>query len=312
MTELDVVRTNSLVDPTLHIWGWEVSAYLFLGGLAAGVMILTALLGSRLPGPRSRAMRWLPFAAPVLLSVGMLCLLLDLEHKRFVYRFYLAWRLSSPMSWGSWILLAIYPATVMLGLMSLTDAEIQKLSSAGRFIRVDRVLTWLREYSLRHEVAVRWTNIGLGSALGIYTGILLSTLSARPAWNSALLGPLFLVSGVSAGAALLLLFGLASEESHAVRRWDLAAIGIELMLLALYLIGLASGSAASQTAADLFLGGRYTATFWSVVVIAGLAVPFALELLEGPLKLRAAIIAPLLVLLGGLALRWIVVAAGQA
>ena len=39
------------------------------------------------------------------------------------------------------------------------------------------------------------------SALGIYTGVLLSALGARPFWNSALLGPLFLVSGLSSAAA---------------------------------------------------------------------------------------------------------------
>jgi formate-dependent nitrite reductase membrane component NrfD len=43
----------------------------------------------------------------------------------------------------------------------------------------------------------------LGVALGIYTGILLNTMVARPLWNSAILGPLFLVSGLSAGAAVM-------------------------------------------------------------------------------------------------------------
>ena len=37
----------------------------------------------------------------------------------------------------------------------------------------------------------------------IYTGILLNTMVARPLWNSAILGPLFLVSGLSAGAAVM-------------------------------------------------------------------------------------------------------------
>ncbi len=97
-----------------------------------------------------------------------------------------------------------------------------------------------------------------------------------------------------------------------MRRWDIAAIGFELVILALYLVGLANGGEASQTAAGLFLGGKYTAAFWSLVVIAGCAVPFVLELLEGVLKQRAALLAPLLVLGGGFTLRWVLVAAGQA
>ena len=33
-------RENMLVDPQLHIWHWPISLYLFLGGLAAGILFL--------------------------------------------------------------------------------------------------------------------------------------------------------------------------------------------------------------------------------------------------------------------------------
>jgi formate-dependent nitrite reductase membrane component NrfD len=62
----------------------------------------------------------------------------------------------------------------------------------------------------------------------------------------------------------------------------------------------------------MLLGGPFTSSFWSLVVLAGLAVPFLLETLESRLHLRATAVAPLLVLAGGFALRWIMVAAGQA
>ena len=42
MTELDIARHSRLIDPQLHIWGWEIPVYLFLGGMAAGLMIVTA------------------------------------------------------------------------------------------------------------------------------------------------------------------------------------------------------------------------------------------------------------------------------
>jgi len=59
-------------------------------------------------------------------------------------------------------------------------------------------------------------------------------------------------------------------------------------------------------------GGQYTATFWSLVVIAGLLVPLLLESLEARRQLRHTAIAPVLLLVGGLSLRWILVLAGQA
>src|SRR5512138_1381230 len=122
MIEIDVARHSHLIDPQLHVWGWEIPVYLFLGGMAAGVMILSALLARR-GGERSAAARWLPFLAPALVSAGMLALFLDLSHKLYVWRFYLAFRWSSPMSWGAWILLIVYPVTILQGLASIDDAQ---------------------------------------------------------------------------------------------------------------------------------------------------------------------------------------------
>jgi formate-dependent nitrite reductase membrane component NrfD len=308
MTEIDVARHNHLLDPRLQVWGWEIPVYLFLGGLAAGVMVLTTLLLAR-PGERSRVLRWLPFAAPLLVTIGMLALFLDVEHKLFVWRFYLAFRWTSPMSWGSWILLVVYPVSLLMSLASLADDQAEWLASrvgpAGPLVRA------LRGVAQPRAAALRVASLATGTGLGLYTGILLSTLAARALWNSTILGPLFLVSGLSTGAALLMLFPLQHEERHTLARWDLWAIGVELLLLLLFLVGLASGPAASQAAAGLLLGGRYTPAFWALVVVAGLAVPALLEVLEGRRLLRGSRAAPALVLIGGLALRWIVVSAGQ-
>ena len=119
MHELDLSRHSPVLDPALHVWGWEIPVYLFLGGMAAGVMILAALLHRR-GGERSAAARWLPFLAPALVTVGMGALFLDLSHKLYVWRFYLAFRWTSPMSWGAWILVVVYPVTLLFGLASST------------------------------------------------------------------------------------------------------------------------------------------------------------------------------------------------
>ena len=37
-------RSNALIDPSLHIWTWEVAMYLFLGGLTAGIMVFAAFI----------------------------------------------------------------------------------------------------------------------------------------------------------------------------------------------------------------------------------------------------------------------------
>ena len=35
-------RNNYLIDPHLHIWHWQIPLYLFLGGLAAGILFFAA------------------------------------------------------------------------------------------------------------------------------------------------------------------------------------------------------------------------------------------------------------------------------
>lgn len=281
--ETVTTHANHEIVPVLHVWGWEIVVYLFLGGLVAGLFVLAAALElKRGAPPRSRALEHVPLLALVLLSAGMGALFLDLSHKLHVFRFYLAFRPTSPMSWGAWILVLVYPVGLLL---------------------------WL--YDGRHRRALLWTAIATGAGLGVYTGLLLGTMPARPLWNSALLGPLFLASGISSGAALLTLLAGDGEERRTLVRWDAWAIGAELAVLALLLLGWSTGGAVSKAAASAFLGGPYTAVFWSLVVVAGLLVPLAMDAFEARRHLRFSVVTPLLVLSGGVALRWVLLVAGQ-
>jgi len=146
----------------------------------------------------------------------------------------------------------------------------------------------------------------------VYTGVLLGTMAARPLWNSALLGPLFLVSGLSTGAAFMLLFGLTERERRFLSRADMGLIAAELAIIALWIIGLATAGSPSQGAVAMIFGGPYTTAFWTLVVALGLLAPLLgewLELKHGAVPGKGTAI---LVLLGGFALRWILVFAGQA
>jgi len=312
MPEFTTTRQNPLIDPTMHIWHGEIPLYLFLGGLVAGLMVISGLWLLRRPeGPRSRALALLPWAAPVLLSLGMLFLWLDLEHRLNAFRFYLAFLPASPMSWGSWILLGVYPVTVGLA-WHLTPADLRA--------RVRGWLPWgkgdpagrpYERWLAAHARGLALASVVLGAALGIYTGVLLGTLAARPLWNSAILGPLFLVSGLSTGAAFMLLARLDAPERRLLARADLWLIGVELFLITIWITGLLSGGAASQAAVGTLLGGPYTAAFWTLVVAVGLVTPLVAEWIElgrGEVPGR---FAAGLVLVGGLALRWVIVFAGQ-
>jgi formate-dependent nitrite reductase membrane component NrfD len=305
MRELVLTRGNHLIDPHLEIWAWQIPLYLFLGGLVAGLMIITGLALLRGHASRARSIiEHAPWLSLALLSLGMLFLLLDLEHKPYVWRLYTTFQWTSPMSWGSWILIAVYPAL-------LASAAVRPPEVA---LMVPAVEETAQVMSARPGLvrAVAWVNVFLGAALGIYTGILLAALGARPFWSSAILGPLFLLSGLSSAAAWGHMTAPDREERELLAWLDNHFIIAELVALALFVLALATGSSASRDAAALVLGGPYTAVFWVGVVGLGLLLPLVIQSLAVTHRVAHTPVAPLLVLLGGLALRFVFVLAGQA
>ena len=305
MTDLVLTRHNELIDPLVRVWGWEIPVYLFLGGWVAGMMIIA---GSFLLRGRHRedtcVCSVLPGVSVIVLSLGMLALFLDLEHKRYVWRLYTTFQVASPMSWGAWILVLVYP--VLAADFVLRPPELLR----GIWPGFDRLTARLGEPRAVRVIAA--TNIVLGVGLGIYTGILLSALGARPFWSSAILGPLFLVSGLSSAAAFTHLVARHPEERELLARSDNVFLVIELFVIALFLIGLLSASQAHVNAGRLVLGGPFTGVFWVLVVGVGIVVPLIIQALAVSHRIAHTPIGPLLVMAGGLALRFVVVAAGQA
>ncbi|MGE5499799.1 MAG: NrfD/PsrC family molybdoenzyme membrane anchor subunit, partial [Syntrophothermus sp.] len=79
----------------------------------------------------------------------------------------------------------------------------------------------------------------------------------------------------------------------------------------MFIIGLLSSSEAHIEAVKLILTGPYGASFWVILVGLGIVVPLFLQSLAVRDKIKHTPVPPLLVLLGGLALRFIIVYAGQ-
>jgi formate-dependent nitrite reductase membrane component NrfD len=339
MLEITTTRHNPLVDPHLAVWSWEIPLYLFVGGIVAGLMILGGIAMLRLVrGEDTKRYFSLhaPLAAFMLLNIGMGALFLDLAHKLYVWAVYLTFQPTSPMSWGSWVLLVVYPLLLASALIRLPEAwpwlgcavPAVKRWSDALLARPDRIRL------------LAWVNIVLGVALGIYTGILLSTMVARPLWNVSILGPLFLVSGLSAGAAVLhlisvvlppkrpapqgLIWGaigalvqpLGSEApengtANGLIRADIGLLAVELLMLGLLLIGLLTATASHASAFELLMSGRFAIAFWGVLIVLGILLPLVLQGLELGHRIPHSVLPAVLVLVGGYTLRWLMVNAGQ-
>jgi formate-dependent nitrite reductase membrane component NrfD len=298
-------RMNPHIDPYLEIWHWQIPLYLFLGGLAAGILFFAALYtimgkADKYPGAVRRA----PIIVPFLLVLGLFALFLDLKHKLFFWQLYTTIKFESPMSWGAWTLMAITPLSIVWAAMHIREF----------FPKWDWKYTFLKEIeklALQYKIHLAWIMIVLATILGIYTGILLSAFNARPLWNTSILGPLFLTSGLSAGAAAIILFSKSKKERILFTKIDLLLISIELFLIVHLFMGFLASTSVQIDAANLFLGGPYTAPFWIFVVVIGMIVPATLEILELNHKKIPAVIPVILVLFGNIMLRFIIVFAGQ-
>lgn len=151
----------------------------------------------------------------------------------------------------------------------------------------------------------------LSVILGVYTGILLSAFNARPLWNNAILGPLFLTSGLSTGAAAIILFSKNHLERRLFSKIDLALIVLELALITHMLMGMYAGSEVQLEALEILINGEFTVMFFVFVIILGLIFPAMLEGIE-LLGYKIPVAVPaLLILMGGLIFRMVMVEAGQ-
>jgi protein NrfD len=293
------------IDPFLNIWHWQIPIYLYLGGLAAGILFFAGIfnvMGKE--KEMSTTVKWAPFLVPGALVIGLFMLFLDLKHQMFFWRLYTTVRFTSPMSWGAWVLLVITPLSFIWAATYIKDL---KPSWNWRF----NILNSFEKFAIRYRKGLAWVLIVLSVILGIYTGILLSAFNARPLWNNSILGPLFLVSGLSTGTAIIMWMTKNSQERKIMSRIDLVLIIVELFFITHMIMGMLAGSSVQIAAAELFLGGQFTVSFWVFVIVLGLVFPAVLEILElTGYKIPVAVPA-LLILFGGLVFRFIMVEAGQ-
>jgi formate-dependent nitrite reductase membrane component NrfD len=338
MLEITSTRHNPLIDPHLAVWSWEIPLYLFVGGIVAGMMVLGGLAllrTARGDDTRNFFSMQTPLLGFVLMNIGMLALLLDLTHRLYVWRIYTTFQYASPMAWGSWVLLVVYGVLMVSALIRLPDAWPWLARTVPLLGRLSDAIVAKPQW----VAALGWANVVLGVSLGIYTGILLNTMVARPLWNSAILGPLFLVSGLSAGAAVMHLAAFALQgrsapqgmvggafsamlqpmgsthpdkhTSDSLIRYDQMFLVAELVFIAIFLINLHTSSASHAVAAQLIMTGPYALAFWVGVVGVGVVLPLAWQGLELAHKIGHTVVPAVLVLAGGLTLRWVMVNAGQ-
>jgi len=305
-------------------WGLPIIGYFFLAGLGAGAYTVSGSVllrggGGGFGQQHFKLARYGALLAPLPVIIGTGMLILELgsfevgNYFKFINLF-LTINLS-PMSVGAWLLNAFILASLLYA-FTFWSAD----SKPGD--------QW---DTLRRRLA--WAGVPLGIAVAVYTGVLLGAMPARPFWNSPVLAMLFLVSSLSTGVAgILLLRALfdndnteqpgQGEGGYILAASDAMLIGFELLVIFLFIMfaHLTVGNV-KEAVSVILSGGDLATLFWFGVVVVGLLLPVLIELKYVIPKLLyhreyyaprgVEILVPVVVLIGGFLLRYVVVYAGQ-
>ncbi|MGY0007947.1 NrfD/PsrC family molybdoenzyme membrane anchor subunit [Micromonospora sp. I033] len=196
------------------VWKWDIAAYLFTGGLAAGSSLLAA--GGQLTGRPAlrRAGRVTSLAA---VTASTYFLVHDLGRPSRFHHMLRVAKLTSPMSVGTWILTTFGPAA---GVAAVAEAA-PRLPERG-------LLGFGRKLLPPAGNAAGLVAAVTAPALATYTGVLLAD-TAVPSWHEAYpeLPAIFAGSALASGAGVGLL-AAPTDQAGPARRMAVAGAALEL------------------------------------------------------------------------------------
>lgn len=295
-------------------WGVWIIIYFFLGGVAAGAYF-TAALAELFGDQRDRYMSKVGYAIafPLVLLCAVL-LIVDLGQPQ---RFWELLAQPNPAWQLGWAITFKPSSPIQIGGFAL--------AGFGFFSLLSLLDVWVEEGRLKFAPLRAFYNTvprKLYAALGVlfgffvagYTGVLLNT-TAQPMWaETELIGPLFLISAASTGAAAIALAMAvrnrpeAEEATQRLTRMDNIVIVLEVITLALVLL-------TGPTMARALLTGPFLLAFLLFLafgIILPLGMQFRTSLGTGHLPRGALAFASLLVLIGGLLMRFMIVMVAQS
>lgn len=271
-----------------HIpWGGAYSIYFFTIGISAALFFFSALSWFReeYQALRSKA----AFLSFVLLAVSGALLIGDLSQPmRFLNTLNPAYlNFASPLAWGGLNLLSFGIVSVLYLVM------MQKGNQA-----------------LAKKLAVAGAVLALG--LPIYTGFDLTVHQNRPVWNTPLMPVLFVALSLVSGAAVASF--LAAGEARLVSAlrqimlWSTAGVAV---MLASLMGTTAYGGVGQELTFMILTSGSLSLAFLWLGVVLGTAVPIGLLLAPIGRQTGTVLASALLILVGGMALRYSILVGGQ-
>lgn len=300
------------------VWDWPIALYLFVLGIASGLVLITLGLRQYLPeADQQWFQRCAAIGAPLMVSGGLLVLVFHLTRPLFFWYVMVFYNLHSVMSLGVMLFQIFFLALALwwlqLGHLWLTT---KAATLSGRIAQILRILASIGRRIDNHVQLFRGILALLAVLLGVYTGFLLSTLKGFPLLNNGLLPVLFLNSGLVSGLAVLSLchsLRPSAPEPRTVtvlHRVEKGLLGVEILLLVAFFFGLYAGGGVKSQAVITALSDFWGSVFWVGVVGIGIVLPLLMSLRHHAGR-RSVITLSCLALLSVLLFRFFILYAGQ-
>jgi len=314
-------------------WNWIVAIYLFVAGVSAGAFIMSATAYFLGEAKYEKITIIGSYIAPFPVLIGIAGLIYDLERPYLFWKLFVTFQPNSVMSLGAWLLLFFSILSIMHFYLWLPERyDFLKIIPA---VKSNRFLSLYRGDNLtKIRGLVAGFGIPISIGVGIYTGVLLGALTARPFWNNPMLPMLFLISSMKTGSASICFVGCfikgfrgMTQDQINTNKFMINSIDFTLMVffiiaIFLFILGLYVSPRSSVAAVHLIMGGEFTFLFWTFVIGVGIVLPLALGVYEliphyiEQVELREhnpwlSGIITTSVLIGGFAMRYIVIYAGQ-
>lgn len=313
-------------------WGLFIALYFFYTGMSAGSFILTSLGGVFGIEKYKKIAKTGVILAIVLLAFAPLHLIIHLAQPgRFLTLLYRI-NLTSPMSWGVYLLL-LYPLVLVIYAWFLFRQDmVRGLDKGGFKASVYRFLlfgkTDMSEAAKEHDRKKQklFGTVGVPLALMVhgYTGFILGVVEARAIWYTPLMPFIFLMSAMVSGTGLFALvlllvekfkFGKIHEDIKSLiadianlMKWFIFA---DAILMIVYFITLWYSGETSYAAAYYFLY-KETGSFLGIEIGVGLLLPFIIVFSKkGRQSITAVVIASIMTIIGVLFMRINFVVGGQ-
>ncbi len=169
-------------------------------------------------------------------------------------------------------------------------------------------------YLIVKAPALGWIAVAAAVVVMAYTGYLMAFSPSIPFWNNALLPVLFLIFSAESGTALAipLYTSFAGSPVQILEVIEVTLLLLVAIIIFSYLYGAYHSSVSAREAVRLMVRGQLAPGFFLSVVLLGLALPIALEVVPGvgAISLGASWLSALLCIQGAIFFRWAVLRAG--